>query len=171
MNFFKGLKFAIPISLMLWLMLFFTINVFAAKPVVTTEKVDDYHIKVIVTKEKIKNGETITTVREKTKTINEINAKKAQHTGAQQSWVDSQNASEILVEENLATQQEEIDALDEMLTDCTSLGIIEIPAWLTNTAYSADDMVVEGEVNYKCLVGHTSGIFADDLAAGKWEAE
>ena len=172
MNFFKGfLRFGLPISAITWFIFFCAVNVFATAPVVTTEKIDDYHIKVTITKEKIKNGETTTTVKEKIKTINEINAKKAEHLTAQQSWEDSQDASELLVEENIAIQQEEIDAIDEMLADCTTAGVIEIPAWVTNTLYLVDKMVVKNEINYICLVEHTSGIFTEDLATEKWEAE
>lgn len=43
-------------------------------------------------------------------------------------------------------------------------------AWLTATAYSALDVVREAQVNYVCLVAHTAGVFATDLAAGKWQS-
>jgi len=57
-------------------------------------------------------------------------------------------------------------------------GIIEItgvvdaasfPAWVTATAYVRGDYVVQAGAYYLCLVGHTSGVFATDLAAGYWE--
>lgn len=44
-------------------------------------------------------------------------------------------------------------------------------AWITATAYSAGPpagVVTTGGETYVCLVGHTSGTFATDLAAGKW---
>lgn len=45
-------------------------------------------------------------------------------------------------------------------------------AWLTATAYSAAapsaDLVTQGGSLYVCLVSHTSGTFATDLAASKW---
>lgn len=41
-------------------------------------------------------------------------------------------------------------------------------AWVTSTAYVLGDTVSNGGNNYFCLVGHTSGTFATDLAAGKW---
>jgi hypothetical protein len=44
-------------------------------------------------------------------------------------------------------------------------------AWATATAYVAGppaSVVVQGGETYVCLVAHTSGTFATDLAAGKW---
>jgi len=40
--------------------------------------------------------------------------------------------------------------------------------WLTTTAYVVNNMVFNGGSTYICLQAHTSGIFATDLAAGKW---
>lgn len=42
-------------------------------------------------------------------------------------------------------------------------------AWLTATAYAKYDQVRSGTVVYSCDVAHTSGTFATDLSAGKWE--
>lgn len=44
-------------------------------------------------------------------------------------------------------------------------------AWATATAYVLGDIVNEGPEQsiYYCLVSHTSGVFATDLAAGKWK--
>ncbi len=42
------------------------------------------------------------------------------------------------------------------------------PAWVTTTVYSQGDAVVQGGVVYQCLVGHTAGTFATDLAAARW---
>lgn len=41
-------------------------------------------------------------------------------------------------------------------------------AWLTGTAYNENDCVSQNGNGYLCLVAHTSGTFATDLAAGKW---
>ena len=49
--------------------------------------------------------------------------------------------------------------------DLTPAGV----AWLTSTAYVVDDERDEEGIKYVCLVNHTSGVFADDLAAGKWQ--
>lgn len=42
-------------------------------------------------------------------------------------------------------------------------------AWVTSTAYAVGDIVRNSSTHYKCLVAHTSGTFATDLAAGDWE--
>jgi hypothetical protein len=42
-------------------------------------------------------------------------------------------------------------------------------AWLTSTAYAVSDAVSNSGSSYICIVGHTSGTFATDLAALKWE--
>ena len=41
-------------------------------------------------------------------------------------------------------------------------------AWLTSTSYLIGDLVTDGGSNYRCLVAHSSGTFATDLAANKW---
>lgn len=43
-------------------------------------------------------------------------------------------------------------------------------AWVTATGYVLKDFVSQGGANYVCVVPHTSGTFATDLAAGKWQA-
>ena len=43
------------------------------------------------------------------------------------------------------------------------------PAWVTAHAYVVDDQVSQSGDNFRCLIAHTSGTFATDLAAGKWE--
>lgn len=40
--------------------------------------------------------------------------------------------------------------------------------WATGTAYALKDAAVQGGIAYVCLVPHTSGTFATDLAAGRW---
>uniref|UniRef100_A0A6M3IRJ2 Putative tail protein n=1 Tax=viral metagenome TaxID=1070528 RepID=A0A6M3IRJ2_9ZZZZ len=41
-------------------------------------------------------------------------------------------------------------------------------AWVTATSYNRNDMVYADGYLYICLVAHTSGVFATDLAASKW---
>ena len=41
-------------------------------------------------------------------------------------------------------------------------------AWVTATNYAAKDSVTNGSGVYVCVLPHLSGVFADDLAAGKW---
>jgi len=44
-------------------------------------------------------------------------------------------------------------------------------AWATPVVYAVGDYVTETAVIYYCIVAHTSGVFATDLAAGKWVAQ
>ena len=41
--------------------------------------------------------------------------------------------------------------------------------WITTTSYSVGDIVENGGSAYMCIVAHTSGTFATDLAAAKWQ--
>lgn len=41
--------------------------------------------------------------------------------------------------------------------------------WVTATAYATSNTVFNGSAFYRCLVAHTSGTFATDLAALKWQ--
>lgn len=41
--------------------------------------------------------------------------------------------------------------------------------WATATAYVLGDMVDMGGSSYVCAIAHTSGTFATDYAAGKWQ--
>jgi hypothetical protein len=41
--------------------------------------------------------------------------------------------------------------------------------WATSTVYAVNDTVEYGGSGYICIVAHTSGTFATDLTAGKWE--
>jgi len=41
--------------------------------------------------------------------------------------------------------------------------------WATSTGYAVRDQVEEGGSTYTCRVAHTSGTFATDLAANKWD--
>lgn len=40
--------------------------------------------------------------------------------------------------------------------------------WVTSTAYVANNIVVNSSTVYVCASNHTSGVFATDLAAGRW---
>lgn len=41
--------------------------------------------------------------------------------------------------------------------------------WLTSTSYQVNDVVIQSNKFYICLIAHTSGTFATDLAAAKWQ--
>lgn len=46
-----------------------------------------------------------------------------------------------------------------------------VVAWVTATAYVVGDYRTNSGTTYRCLVAHTSGTFATDLAAAKWVAQ
>ncbi len=46
--------------------------------------------------------------------------------------------------------------------------VAEYENWVTATAYAPGDLRIESDVYYRCVVAHTSGTFATDLAAGYW---
>lgn len=48
-------------------------------------------------------------------------------------------------------------------------GVKPLGNWLTGTIYYPNDLVVYGANNFLCLTAHTSGTFATDLAATKWQ--
>jgi len=50
-----------------------------------------------------------------------------------------------------------------------SSGVDYKGAWTTSTYYKVDDIVKDGISSYVCLEDHTSGVFATDVTAVKWE--
>jgi len=57
----------------------------------------------------------------------------------------------------------------DSLADGVLVGIEPPEAWATGTEYFPPATVTNGLGMYRCVEPHTSGVFADDLAAGKWE--
>lgn len=43
-----------------------------------------------------------------------------------------------------------------------------ISLWLTANPYNVNDIVIESDKIYRCLIAHTSSVFATDLGAGNW---
>jgi hypothetical protein len=79
------------------------------------------------------------------------------------------------IETNLAIIQRDDGQLanssvgfDQLSPSLQSAGIAPANAWMTGTSYILGTPVVEAGVLYRCLVPHTSGVFATDLAAGDW---
>jgi hypothetical protein len=72
----------------------------------------------------------------------------------------------------LANQSVSIDTLDPTVRRLFAAAGANIRgAWVTATAYAVKDVVsVSGSGTYICAVAHTSGVFATDLASGKWMA-
>jgi len=69
-----------------------------------------------------------------------------------------------------------IEMGDEYFRFYTGLGQVQktlgdTDAWVTATAYYVGDFVKESSIIYYCIVDHTSGTFATDLAANKWVAQ
>ena len=54
-------------------------------------------------------------------------------------------------------------AFTDIKTDGSAIG-----AWVTSTSYVVGNCVANGGSFYRCLIAHTSGTFATDLANGDW---
>lgn len=50
----------------------------------------------------------------------------------------------------------------------TFVGLVESSTWVTPRAYLVGQRVVNSGSTYTCLIAHTSGTFATDLANGNW---
>lgn len=57
---------------------------------------------------------------------------------------------------------------DQLSPALQTAGLTPASAWITATNYSVNANVVQGWSLYRGLVQHVSGVFATDLAAGKW---
>lgn len=57
---------------------------------------------------------------------------------------------------------------DQLSASLQTAGLSPAAAWVTATAYVVGNSVITNNNLYRCLVSHTSGVFADDLAAAKW---
>lgn len=56
----------------------------------------------------------------------------------------------------------------DVLALLTTYGATPRGAWLTATAYALKDLVSQSGNTYIAVTAHTSGVFATDLAAGRW---
>lgn len=71
---------------------------------------------------------------------------------------------------NIVFSHNVLDAVDSV-TNGVRIGASPSPppaAWASGVAYSETNLVAQGGNNYVCLEGHTSSVFATDLANGKW---
>lgn len=57
----------------------------------------------------------------------------------------------------------------DQLKEEVVMGVNTPESWATATAYTVRDSVMKEGVWYWCAIAHTSGVFATDLGAGKWE--
>lgn len=62
-----------------------------------------------------------------------------------------------------------VDATGKMTYNAPTSEPLSAPKWETNTAYAVNALVEYDNNLYMCLIAHTSGTFADDLTAGKWQ--
>jgi hypothetical protein len=67
------------------------------------------------------------------------------------------------------TQIISADSINYIAASLNSTAFVWQGQWLTVTDYLVNNMVFEAGASYICVVTHTSGVFATDLAAGKWE--
>lgn len=72
--------------------------------------------------------------------------------------------SDGALEEGIVTYS----SLDVSVTGILSSNFVPKGDWLTSTSYIVGDLVSEGTEAYVCAVAHSSGTFATDEAAGKW---
>jgi hypothetical protein len=59
-------------------------------------------------------------------------------------------------------------SFDQLSPALQTAGLAPALPWVTGTAYSVNASVTSGSAFYRCLVAHTAGRFATDLAAGNW---
>jgi hypothetical protein len=59
-------------------------------------------------------------------------------------------------------------SFDQLSPALQTAGLAPALPWVTGTAYSVNASVTSGGAFYRCLIAHTSGTFATDLAAAKW---
>jgi hypothetical protein len=57
---------------------------------------------------------------------------------------------------------------DSLSPGLQTAGIVPAVAWTTATSFFLGNAVTTNSSLYRCLIPHTSGVFATDLAAGKW---
>jgi hypothetical protein len=76
---------------------------------------------------------------------------------------------------NLALIQRDDGALangsvsfDQLSPALQTAGLAPALPWVTGTAYAVNASVTSGSAFYRCLIAHTAGTFATDLAAGNW---
>lgn len=62
-----------------------------------------------------------------------------------------------------------VDGFGKMTYNAPSVEPISAPDWEAGTIYPANALVTYNDNVYLCLTAHTSGIFANDLANGKWK--
>lgn len=73
-----------------------------------------------------------------------------------------------LQDDDLALKRKSV-GYDQLKDELNGFGFNPPTTWATATVYAARDTVFHSSAFYRCLIAHTSGTFATDLSAGKWE--
>lgn len=89
--------------------------------------------------------------------------------GALQQTIDEILTNLALIQRDDGLLANGVVTYDSLSEELQSNGLAPADAWLTATAYAVGDAVIEGGSLYRCLVAHTSGTFATDLAAAYWD--
>lgn len=83
-------------------------------------------------------------------------------------------------ETHIADAQQSADAAADAAADAVAAATLAVSAkqnlydanrgaWATATAYARGELALESGTTYLCLVNHTSGVFATDVGAGRWQ--
>ena len=61
------------------------------------------------------------------------------------------------------------NGINDKMSAAISNGLLGgLPSWATATSYTVGQSITYSNNIYKCLIAHTSGVFATDLASGDW---
>jgi len=82
------------------------------------------------------------------------------------SYTTTITGSELAI--SLSSTDQTVDLTKTGAQGASGLGITFREAWATSTVYNVNDVVVTGGSAYICIVDHTSGTFATDLADANW---
>lgn len=82
--------------------------------------------------------------------------------------LDGLRANSALIQRDDGALKNGSVTFDTLSPALQTAGIAPALPWVTATSYSVNANVTHGSAFYRCLVPHTSGVFATDLAAARW---
>lgn len=82
--------------------------------------------------------------------------------------LDETQANLALIQRDDGAVANQTIGYDQLKAELDGFGFNPPTAWLTATNYIERDTVFQGAGFYRCAESHISGVFATDLAAGKW---
>jgi lambda family phage minor tail protein L len=88
-------------------------------------------------------------------------------------YIDSYSTNDKTADFSLSSKYDVLDVVlpkRVYLRNYCSWKFTPTTAWATSTVYAVGALVNSSSFSYRCLIAHTSGTFATDLAAGKWQA-